>query len=50
MFNSRKGFTLVEIAIVIAILALLAAIAVPQYREAKARRDAQIIEMEKKNV
>ena len=39
-FSSRKGFTLVEIMIVVAIIALLAAIAVPGFLRARKRAQA----------
>ena len=40
MNNKRGGFTLVEIMIVVAIIALLAAIAVPGWRRARKRSEA----------
>src|SRR5438105_7648778 len=39
-FSNRKGFTLVEIMIVVAIIALLAAIAVPGFLRARKRSQA----------
>ncbi len=42
-YQRRAGFTLVEIMIVVAIIALLAAIAVPNFQRARKRRHATII-------
>ncbi len=42
-FSNRKGFTLVEIMIVVAIIALLAAIAVPGFLRARKRSQASRI-------
>ena len=44
--NSNKGFTLVEIMIVVAIIALLAAVAVPSFLRARKRSQATSIKEE----
>ncbi len=43
MRNNQKGFTLVEIMIVVAIIGLLAAIAVPSFMRARMRAQASTI-------
>ena len=42
-FGSRRGFTLVEIMIVVAIIALLAAIAIPGFLRSRKRSQATVI-------
>lgn len=45
--KSTKGFTIVEIMIVVAIIGLLAAIAVPNFIQARKAQEAQKIEAPK---
>lgn len=42
MFNNQKGFTLIELMIVVVIVAILAAIAYPSYRNYMERKDLDL--------